>query len=172
MRLEVDRHIAAGIDAVWSLLVDWSRQPEWMLDARRVEVASPHDRGHGVTIHVPTSLFGLPVLDVMRVTGWDPPHRLEVTHLGRLIRGVGAFELTEVEGGTHVVWWEEVEAPLGVVGELSSRAVLPTLRAIFGRSLRRFASLVEASAEADEPVDGDDVIAVAAVDDDTSKSSA
>lgn len=146
MRLEVEREVHAPVQVVWDVLVDWSRQPDWMLDARGVEVVSPHDRGTGVTIHVPTSLLGVPVLDIMRITGWDPPHRLEATHLGRLIRGVGAFELSAVGPGTLVWWWEEIEAPLGVVGELGARAVLPALRAIFSRSLRRLGDLAEAEA--------------------------
>ncbi|MBY5163088.1 SRPBCC family protein [Salsipaludibacter albus] len=143
MRLEVERHVAAPIDVVWGVLVDWERQSDWMLDAKRVEVVTPEREGHGVTIHVPTSLLGLPVLDVMRVTGWDPPHRLEATHLGRVIRGVGAFELSDEAGGTRLSWWEEVEAPLGALGEFGAGLALPVLRRIFSTSLRRLAALAE-----------------------------
>ncbi len=144
MRLEVDTTITASIEDVWDVLVDWEAQRDWMLDAKDVVVVSPERSGHGVTIHVPTSLLGLPVLDVMRVTGWDPPRRLEATHLGRLIKGVGAFELTPVDDDvTHLLWWEEIVAPLGALGEQGARIALPVLRAIFSRSLDRFRVLVE-----------------------------
>lgn len=148
MRLEVDRHVAAPVDVVWDVLVDWERQSDWMLDARRVDVVTPYREGLGVTIHVPTSLLGVPVLDVMRVTGWDPPHRLEATHLGRVIRGVGAFELAAEGPGTRLSWWEEVEAPFGRLGDLGARAALPVLHRIFATSLRRLAAQAEEAAVA------------------------
>lgn len=148
MRLDVDRHVAAPCSVVWDVLVDWERQPEWMLDARRVEVVTPQREGPGVTIHVPTSLLGVPVLDVMRVTDWDPPHRLAVTHLGRVIRGGGAFELADEAGGTRLAWWEEVEAPFGAVGDLGTRLALPVIRRIFAASLRRLAGRAEDRAQA------------------------
>ena len=148
MRLEVDTTIAAPIDVVWDVLVEWEAQRDWMLDAKDVRVVTPERAGHGVTIHVPTSLLGVPVLDIMRVTGWDPPHRLEATHLGRLIKGVGAFEMTSVdEDVTHLLWWEEIVAPFGALGEFGAGLALPVLRAIFNRSLERFRLLVEARAE-------------------------
>lgn len=146
MYLEVERHVDAPVEVVWDVLVDWERQSEWMLDAKQVEVVTPHREGHGVTIHVPTSLLGVPVLDVMRVTGWDPPRRLEATHLGRVIKGKGAFELRPEDGGTHLQWWEEVPAPFGRLGELGARAALPVLRAIFSTSLGRLAAVAEATA--------------------------
>lgn len=144
MRLEVDTVINAPIEVAWDVLVDWEAQGEWMLDAKDVRVVTPERAGHGVTIHVPTSLFGLPVLDVMRVTGWDPPHRLEATHLGRLIKGVGAFELTRLgDDRTHLCWWEDIEAPLGRLGEFGANLSLPVLRAIFSRSLSQLRAVVE-----------------------------
>lgn len=146
MRLEVERHVDAPVDVVWDVLVDWERQSEWMLDAKRVDVVTPHREGHGVTIHVPTSLLGVPVLDVMRVTGWDPPHRLEATHLGRVIKGVGAFELAPAGSGTDLTWWEEIPAPFGRLGEVGARAALPLLRTIFATSLGRLARVAEDAA--------------------------
>lgn len=147
MRLQVTTTVNATVDEVWAALVDWEAQSDWMLDARDVSVVSPHRAGEGVTIHVPTSLLGVPVLDVMRITGWDPPRRLEVTHLGTVIKGVGAFELaSRGPDVTDVVWWEEVVAPFGMVGEWGARMVLPVLRAVFTRSLRRFRDHVEAGA--------------------------
>lgn len=144
MRLEVETTIDAPIQQVWDVLVDWEAQREWMLDAKDVTVVTPHRAGHGVTIRVPTSLLGVPVLDIMRVTGWDPPHRLEATHLGRLIKGVGAFELTtQHDDRTHLLWWEEVVAPLGAVGEFGANVALPVLRAIFTHSLSQFKGVVE-----------------------------
>lgn len=146
MRLEIMIDVAADRRRVWQVLTDWERQSEWMLDAKQVEVLTPERSGIGVTIRCPTNLLGVTVDDVMRVTRWEPPRLLAVTHLGSVISGDAAFELTDLGGvGTRVQWWEEVDPPLGAVGEFAaSTFARPVLRWLFTRSLRRFAGLVEA----------------------------
>jgi uncharacterized membrane protein len=149
VRLEVSVPVAAPRQLVWDVLTHWERQPEWMLDAKSVEVLTPAREGVGVTIRCPTNLLGVTVEDVMRVTGWDEPSRLEVTHLGRVITGSGAFELVETSADTtRIDWWEEVDPPLGAIGEWgASTFVLPILRRIFTRSLRNLAALAEAQVD-------------------------
>jgi uncharacterized membrane protein len=146
MRLEVEQVVGAPREDVWQVLTEWERQPEWMLDAKSVEVLTPVRAGVGTTIRCPTNLLGATVQDVMRVTAWEPPSRLAVVHLGRVITGSGAFELHEDEPArTRVVWWEEIDPPLGRVGEWgATRVALPVIERIFARSLGRFARLVEA----------------------------
>ena len=150
MRLEVQQKVAARREDVWRTLTTWERQPEWMVDAKAVHVLTPERAGEGVTIRCPTNLLGVTVQDVMRVTGWREPSYLEVTHLGRIITGVGAFELEELpDGRTRLVWWEEIDPPLGAVGAWGAqRLVLPVLRRIFARSLANLAALAEADASA------------------------
>lgn len=150
MRLEVERHAAAPRAVVWRVLTQWERQPEWMLDAKSVEVLTPRREGEGVTIRCPTSLLGITVQDVMRVTAWQEQEELEVTHLGRIIAGRGAFLLSDApDGGTRIRWWEQVDPPLGALGErVASVLVLPILRRVFGRSLGRLARLAEAETAA------------------------
>jgi carbon monoxide dehydrogenase subunit G len=146
VRLEVSVEAAAPRQVVWDVLTAWERQSEWMLDAKSVEVLTPQRRGVGVTIRCPTNLLGATVEDVMRVTAWSEPDLLEVTHLGRIITGSGAFELIEQgPDRTRIDWWEEVDPPLGRIGEWgATTVVLPVLRRIFTRSLRNLASLAEA----------------------------
>ncbi len=150
MRLELVQPVAAPREVVWSVLTTWERQPDWMLDAKAVHVLTPERTGVGVTIRCPTNLMGITVQDVMRVTGWEEPAYLEVTHLGRIITGSGAFELVE-DGpdATTVTWWEEVDPPLGALGEWGATTfVLPILRRIFARSLANLAALAEEDATA------------------------
>jgi hypothetical protein len=145
VRLELVQPVAAPRDVVWSVLTAWERQPDWMLDAKAVHVLTPERTGEGVTLRCPTNLLGITVQDVMRVTGWEEPSYLEVTHLGRIITGTGAFELAE-DGpeATIVTWWEEVDPPLGAVGEWGATTlVLPILRRVFARSLGNLARLAE-----------------------------
>lgn len=156
MFLEVAISINAPIERVWDVLVDWEGQADWMMDARDVRVVSDHREGTGVTIHVPTLVAGVPILDIMRITAWDPPHRLEATHLGRVIKGVGVFELAaQSRDVTEVVWIEEIVAPFGRVGDLGARALLPVLRIVFTRSLRRFRDVVETTSPRDGALGGD-----------------
>jgi hypothetical protein len=146
VRLEVVQVVEAPPSRVWEVLTEWERQPEWMLDAKDVEVLTPAREGVGVTIRCPTNLLGVTVDDVMRVTGWAEPTYLEVTHLGRIITGYGAFELEQLEPGrTRVTWWEEIDPPLGAVGRWGATTlVLPIIRRIFARSLANLAALAEA----------------------------
>jgi hypothetical protein len=150
VRLEVERTVRAPREVVWEVLTQWELQPDWMLDAKAVHVLTPQREGVGVTLRCPTNLLGVTVQDVMRVTGWRQPAYLEVTHLGRIITGYGAFELEAADPGiTHLTWWEEVDPPLGALGEWgASTLVLPALRRIFARSLARLAVLAEERAAA------------------------
>ncbi len=147
MRVEVGREVLAPPLIVWSLLVDWERQPEWMIDARAIEVTSAVRRGVGVRLRVPTSVLGITVEDVLEVTGWEEPRRLVVRHVGSLVSGEAAFELVATQRGTRVVWWEEIEVPLGIVGEFGARLLArPYLIWLFRRSLDNFARLCQQKA--------------------------
>jgi carbon monoxide dehydrogenase subunit G len=145
MRLEVVQDVAAPRETVWAVLTDWERQSEWMLDAKAVHVLTPQREGVGVTIRCPTNLFGVTVQDVMRVTEWEEPTRLGVTHLGKIITGSGAFDLVALgPERTRVRWWEEVDPPLGAVGEWgASTFVLPLIQRIFRRSLANLGRIAE-----------------------------
>ena len=148
MELTVSVEVDAPRQAVWDQLVDWESQAQWMVDAKSVEVVSERREGQGVTIHVPTNLLGVTVLDVMRVTQWRPPGWLEVEHLGKVITGRGAFELEELgPERTRVTWHEWIDPPLGSLGRWGAETfVLPFTRRLFRRSLDNLAAAAEAQA--------------------------
>jgi len=146
VRIDLHQDTSATIDVVWDVLTKWEEQPRWMLDAKEVHVTSEHREGVGVELRCPTNLLGFTVQDTMRVTRWEPPHMLEVVHTGRIITGIGAFELSERDGGTRIGWWEEVDPPLGALGEFGANLfVAPIVRRIFRRSLRNLARASEAA---------------------------
>ena len=148
-RIEVSTHVEAPPQRVWDVLVDWERQAEWMDDASRVEVCSPQREGTGVLLRCRTAILGVGVNDDLVVTEWSPAAVLGVRHLGRVIRGVAAFELTQTTFGTHVAWWEEVDVPLGGVGEtLALPVVVPWVRRVFRRNLANLKRTCERSGEA------------------------
>lgn len=148
MRLEIDVVTTAPRRIVWDVLTQWERQPEWMVDAKQVHVVTPQREGVGVTLRCPTNLLGVTVQDVMRVTRWEEGRLLEVTHLGSVITGTGAFELRDgPRDATTIHWWEEVDPPLGALGEWgASTLVRPLLRRVFTRSLTNLAHLAERTA--------------------------
>ncbi len=147
MQVEVAHEVFAPPRMVWGVLVDWERQAEWMVDARAVEVVSAVRKGVGVRLKVPTRVLGMTIEDVLVVTAWNEPHRLEVRHTGSLVSGEAAFGLAPTERGTRVTWCEEVEVPLGAVGELGAALLLrPYLAWLFRRSLDNFARLCEGKA--------------------------
>jgi len=144
MRIEVAAEASVPPSVVWSVLTDWERQPDWMLDARAVEVLTAARQGVGVTLRCPTNLLGFVVDDRMRVTAWEEPRVLGVEHLGRIITGTAAFELTPTATGTEILWWEEITPPLGALGALGARLlVAPLVRRVFRRSLANLVAVAE-----------------------------
>ena len=64
---------------------------------------------------------------------------MEVDHTGELVRGIGVFRVERAGPGSRFVWREEVDLPLGRLGQLGSLVIKPLLAAGVALSLRRFA---------------------------------
>lgn len=114
--------INAPIDKVWAAIADWESQGDWMLQTR-VWVTSQIRSGVGTSISALTgplvkSGFKFGLLDKMVVTTWQPPLLCEVDHVGKVLKGTGKFELTEIsEGGQSATifdWSETILAPKAV----------------------------------------------------------
>lgn len=146
-RISVTTHIEADRAHVWAAVTDWEGQARWMVDARSVTVLSPQREGIGVTLRCMTSpVRGIVLTDDMVVTEWDPHRTLAIRHLGPLVRGVGAFELEPTDDGTRFTWWEEIDPPLGAVGDaIASVAVVPLVTRLFRASLAALKRVCESS---------------------------
>jgi hypothetical protein len=126
--------------AAWLVLLDWERQPEWMVDAVSVRVVSAQREGAGVRIAVRTRILGLAVLtDTLEVTGWDAPRELTMVRRG-VVRGTGRWRLEARPGGTRFEWTEEIRMPIPVLGELLLRLYRPVMRRLMRRSLGNLAA--------------------------------
>lgn len=134
-------------ETVWDLLTDWEHQHDWMLEASDVAVTSPEREGVGVEAHATVRIAGIRMRDRIRVSGWDPPRRLEIRHLG-WVKGRGVLELTPSGGGTRVDWREELVPPWGLVGFVGMLPFVPVMRRIFRRDLRVLEGLVRARSRA------------------------
>jgi hypothetical protein len=144
-RIEASTVIEAPVERVWRVLIDWEAQPRWMVDARSVTVLTSHREGLDVMLRCRTAIAGgLTITDDMVTTDWVEHTRVGVRHLGPLIRGFGAFDLESTSDATCLVWWEELDPPLGRVGELVAGAIIvPLVTRVFRSSLARLKALCE-----------------------------
>lgn len=138
--------VAAPASSVWNALVDWSSQGEWML-ATDVVAIGPAD-GVGGTIEAFTGLIPqqriLGFLDTMTITAWEPPHRCDVVHTGKVVRGTGSFVVEEVSATTSRFHWsEQVLVPFGLLGRIAWLVVGPLMGAGVRISLRRLVRRLE-----------------------------
>jgi carbon monoxide dehydrogenase subunit G len=142
--LEIRKQIAAPPQAVWDVIADLEHQKAWMVDVRKLDIVSAQKQGVGTLLHVTSELFGLPaVRDVMLITAWEPPHRMDVEHRGQF-HGSGQFLLAPVDGGTLFTWIEDFRPPLGALGEaVFSLVVRPHLLRVFARSMENVRRLAD-----------------------------
>jgi len=135
MRVEAEVVLPVPPGAAWSVLMDWERQADWMLDADQVTVVSEQRAGVGVRLAVRTRIAGVPAFtEPMEVTGWAPPSRLEIRH-GSLVAGTGVWTLEPVLGGTRFTWSEDIRLAVPVVGELAAIAYRPVMRMLMARAM-------------------------------------
>jgi hypothetical protein len=130
--------VDAPVEATWRAAVDWEAQGDWVL-ATTVQATAQQGQGVGGRIEAFTGLGRVGFLDTMEITAWEPPHRCEVLHTGRVVRGTGRFEVRPRPGGSRFVWEETFELPLGALGRLGWPLVRPLLALGLRVSLRRFA---------------------------------
>jgi uncharacterized protein YndB with AHSA1/START domain len=141
VHLEERVAIAAPPEAVFAAVADWEGQSDWVALTRVTGDGGPHRVGERLVAE--TGVAGIGFRDPMEVTRFDPPHRIDVRHLGRVVRGTGTFRVEPAPGGAWFSWVEDVDLPLGVVGRLGFAVVGPAFRLLLRRSLRRLARQVE-----------------------------
>ena len=140
--LSISLVIEAPCEDGWKKIANWESQGEWMLQTR-VWVTSDYVEGVGTSIAAFTGplykfyprlkSFGL--LDLMVVTQWQPPYRCDVDHVGKVLKGSGSFQLSEINGSsTRFDWSETIVAPKAIF-----LLVAPLLYVGVRISLARFA---------------------------------
>lgn len=144
--LALSIEIKAPAEKVWNAIADWQGQSKWMLQTK-VLLTSKESQGVDVTIEAFTGPLHrlyprfkwLGVVDLMRVTLWEPPHRCDVIHFGKVIKGTGSFEVLAIdERNSRFNWSEEILAPRVIF-----LLVRPFILLGVKISLSRFARLLE-----------------------------
>ena len=128
----------------WHWLTDWERLPEWMTELSQVRVLGPGRGGVGMEAEGRVRIAGITTIDRMRITGWEPPSRLEIAHLG-WVRGGGLMICSPRGGGTRLDWSEWFEPPLGVLGRAGMLLLSPLIRRRFEEDLRRLQALLRSA---------------------------
>jgi hypothetical protein len=144
VHVALDVVIDATPEAVFEAITDWPAQGEWMLGTR-VEVRSGDGRSVGSQIAAWTGAGPVGFWDTMVITRWEPPTLVEVLHTGAVVRGTGLMEILPV-GADRVrfVWSEDLDLPLGWLGQVGWPIARPAFLAGVRASLQRFGTLVEA----------------------------
>lgn len=147
--LDIRTYIAATPEAVWAVLADLEHQTDWMVDLRSLDIVSEQNQGAGAVMNVTSELFGMPIVkDVMEITAWQPPHRMDVLHRGQF-SGTGQFLVEAIDNGVIFTWIEDFEPPLGPLGEAGfAILVRPHLMRVFSRSMANVKRLAEARVSA------------------------
>ena len=133
--LEMETTVPAAPELVWRLITDWERQGDWMLEASDFVVTSAHREGIGVEAEATIKIAGIETRDKVRVTGWEPPRRLAIEHLGWVSGAGEIYVVPSGPGRSHLFWREELYPPLGLLGALGLTAFKPLMRRIFVRDL-------------------------------------
>ena len=135
--VELTVDIAAPAELVWRRVTDWSTQGQWML---LTKVTAEGEAGVGQEIAAFTGIGRVGFLDLMRVTQWAPEEfRCEVWHYGKLVRGLGIFQVVPTATGCKFLWREELDLPFGLIGQLGFPIVRPLFLSGIRQSLKRLA---------------------------------
>jgi carbon monoxide dehydrogenase subunit G len=138
-QLEVTSRVLVPAEAerVWQVAMDWSRQREWMWGTQ-----VRGGTGIGAEVVARTGIGPVGFADTMVITEWDPPRRCVVRHTGRIVRGLGIFEVTGSGQQTEFRWTERLQLPWPLSGRLGRWMVVPPARWGLDASLRRLARLL------------------------------
>lgn len=135
--------VAAPAERVFAAMTDWEAQGRWMVGTT-VRFVDPPGHEVGAQLEAFTGAGRAGFLDTMTVSVWDPPHAVEVTHTGRVVRGTGRFDVSALgPERSRLVWSEHLTMPLGAFGRAGWVVVRPAFGKGVERSLRAFAALVE-----------------------------
>ncbi|HYZ12012.1 MAG TPA: SRPBCC family protein [Actinomycetota bacterium] len=142
MRVETSTHLPVPPEDAWRTLLRWEEQSEWIRDADSVRVLTDNREGLGVRIAVRNRVFNVPIFtEELEVTGWDPPRRLQMTHMS-FIHGTGTWELDPEAEGTHFRWVEDVSLPIPVLGEVALWVYRPFLLHLMRGAMRNLRAFV------------------------------
>lgn len=124
--VEVERATSLSPEEAFARITDW--------EAHRVPLTRIRRTPKGFIAR--TGLGPVGFDDPMEVTQFEPPHRVEIVKLGRIVRGWASIEVRASTGGATVLWREEVSLPLmpALIERIAGRMMLNhLLNGLIGR---------------------------------------
>lgn len=100
----------------------------------------------GKKLYARTHIGPIGFTDSMIIQEWVPAQRCAVQHVGRVVRGIGVFSVSKLDGNKSRFTWEEVSpVPFGFVGHAGLALIKPFLKFAFNRSLSKMKANIETS---------------------------
>jgi hypothetical protein len=131
--------LPTNLVSAYAAITNWSAQSDWMIGTK-VWLSAGDGSSIGSEISAFTGIGKLGFLDTMTITKLEPPRLVEVLHTGKVLRGEGRFELTEISAGkTRFDWFERVEIPFGWFGRIAWWLIRPGFTLGVWYSLRKLA---------------------------------
>ena len=139
----VELLLSIEIDAtqqeVFDKVVDWESQGEWMLGTK-VKGTKNNGQGLGGEIVAWTGFWKIGFNDPMVITKWVEPKIVDVTHLGKIVKGTGSMIVERIdENKSRFIWSESINLPLGLIGKLGWLFIKPLFVSGIKYSLNKFA---------------------------------
>jgi uncharacterized protein YndB with AHSA1/START domain len=139
VRFEVEVDIDRPPEAVFAVLTDIGRLPEWQASAVSAEAEGPV--GEGTRIRETRRLLGREYRVVHEVTAFDPPHRFDVQSVEGPLPLTVRHTLEPSGGGTHLEVVGEAK-PKGML-RLAAGGIAKTAEGEFRRDFERLKKLLE-----------------------------
>lgn len=119
--------IAAPVDELWAVLVDFERYPSWARDLKHVEILERDAEGRGIEVRYRAAAMGRSTTYVLHYDHTDAPHRIAwVLARGDIMRKLdGAYSLepdATDPSRTKVVYDLEVDLVIPLPGFVKHRA--------------------------------------------------
>src|SRR3954462_4068458 len=127
--------VDATVEQAWAAVTDWPAQAAWM-PMTRVDVVGDAGNGMGTRLRAVSGPGRIAVVDEMEIDRWEPPHRCDVRHDGRVVRGRGVFLVEDLGAGrVRVTWEEHLDGRMARVGAPAGRRMLSIALRRFARTL-------------------------------------
>jgi hypothetical protein len=140
--LEASVDVDASVERTWAVVTDWAGQGAWipLTTVSVVDPELPNRLGQQLVAY--TGMGRLAIVDPMVVDVWQPPHRCEVVHQGRIVTGRGVFLVDPLPDDRSRFTWQELPEDGGIRGAVE-RIGSPISRLALGSAVRRLARLVD-----------------------------
>jgi len=139
VELTLSVEVNASQKEVFDKVVDWESQGEWMLGTK-VKGTKNNGQGLGGEIVAWTGFWKIGFNDPMVITQWVEPKIVDVTHLGKIVKGTGSMIVERIdENKSRFIWSESINLPLGLIGKFGWLFIKPLFVSGIKYSLNKFA---------------------------------